>query len=91
MLVTPTPCMSRECRGVWPKAVGRVVRTAREGAIRYFFAGRIGWKLVVGIAVFSIIGSWLGAMLSLKLSPAVIKKIYAVFLLGLALKLFFDK
>lgn len=68
-----------------------VIPTAMVGMLKYWKAGMVDWKLVAAIAVFSVVGSWIGASLSLKLSPALIKKIYALFLAVLALKLFLAK
>ena len=68
-----------------------IVPTALAAAIRNFHAGMIQWQTVIILAAFAILGSWLGAGLSLKIDAAMLKRLYAVFLMLLSLKMFFQK
>ncbi|HXV27677.1 MAG TPA: sulfite exporter TauE/SafE family protein [bacterium] len=68
-----------------------IVPTALIGAFRHSLAGMIEWKTFLILALFAILGAWVGSELSLKLGTAVLRRLYAVFLLAVALKLFFQK
>ena len=58
----------------------------------YYKKGYIDLKVVLIMAVAFTIGGWLGTKLSLGISDAALKKIFAFVLLGVAAKmLFFDK
>ncbi len=68
-----------------------IVPTAFVAAFRHSLAGMIDWKTVLILTLFAIAGAWLGSELSLKLETAVLRRLYALFLLILAFKLFFQK
>lgn len=67
-----------------------IVPTALIAAIRNYKAGMIDWKIALLLIVFSMIGSWAGAGLSLGMDVTLLKRFYAAFLLVLSLKLFFS-
>lgn len=61
------------------------------GAIQYYKQGYIDMKVVVLISLGFLVGSYFGSKLALSLSQESLKKIFAVFLILMALKmLFFD-
>jgi uncharacterized membrane protein YfcA len=61
-------------------------------AINYYKQGYIDLKVVLILFVGFVIGGYLGSKISLSLSEAAIKKIFAVVLIFIATKmLFFDK
>lgn len=68
-----------------------VIPTALISGFKYYSAGQIDWKTVAWLTAFSVLGAWFGAGLSLRLDAVSIKKYYALFLMGLSLKLFFSK
>ena len=58
----------------------------------YYKKGYIDLKVVLVMAVAFTLGGWLGTKLSLSIPDAVLKKIFAFVLVGVAAKmLFFDK
>ena len=68
-----------------------IVPTAFMAAFRHSLAGMVDWKTVTILALFAIAGAWLGSELSLKLGTALLRRFYALFLLLMAVKLFFQK
>lgn len=67
-----------------------IVPTAIAGIMKYQSAGMIDWKTVLILSCFTILGAWFGAQLSLKLDALLLKRLFAIFLVGVALKLFFS-
>ncbi|NLY54704.1 MAG: sulfite exporter TauE/SafE family protein [Firmicutes bacterium] len=47
--------------------------------------GNVQWKLAAQLAVGAVIGSFLGAQLALLLQPKLLRKIFAVYLLAMAI------
>ncbi len=68
-----------------------IIFTALAGAFFHGKAGMVDWKAAVGLGIFSVIGVWLGTKLSLKLDTVMLQRAFAVFLVLMAIKLFFDK
>ena len=65
-----------------------IVPTALVSALKHASEHYVDWRVVVFAAVFSIVGSFLGASISLGLDVGLLKKIFAVFLVLIALKMF---
>lgn len=62
------------------------------GAFNYYKAGQANWKVALLLAITFVFGGYLGSKVSLNLDMAVVKKIFAVFMIVVAIKyLFFDK
>lgn len=62
------------------------------GAFNYYKNGYADWRIAVILAVTFVAGGFLGSKLALSLEMGVIKKIFAVLMIVLAVKyLFFDK
>ena len=60
--------------------------------LNYYKQGYINWKVVLILFIGFIVGGYLGSKISLNLSEATVKKIFAVVLVLIAGKmLFFDK
>lgn len=60
--------------------------------INYYKQGYIDMKVVIILFVGFVVGGYLGSKISLSLSEAAVKKIFAVVLIGIAAKmLFLDK
>ncbi len=68
-----------------------IIFTALAGALFHGRAGMVDWRAAVGLGVFSMIGVWLGTKLSLRLDTVILQRAFAVFLVLIAIKLFFDK
>jgi uncharacterized membrane protein YfcA len=49
-------------------------------AMHYNSEGHVGWMYAAGLAVTFILGAWLGSKWSLKLSPTVVRLIFAAFM-----------
>ena len=62
------------------------------GVIQYYKQGYIDWKVVLVISAAFLFGSYFGSKIALRLPQETIKKIFAVFMILIAIKLlFFDK
>lgn len=68
-----------------------VVPTAIAALLKHSGAGMVDWKVMPVIVIFALLGAWLGATLSLQIDSQLLKRIYAVFLILVALKIFFTK
>ncbi len=60
-------------------------------AINYYKAGYINIKYAAVIAVTFLLGGYLGSKLAIALPEAVVKKVFAAFLIITALKMIFTK
>lgn len=62
------------------------------GAYNYYKTGYSNWKIALMLAATFVIGGYLGSKVALDLNMSIIKKIFAVFMIVIAIKyLFFDK
>ncbi len=62
------------------------------GAYNYYKEGYADWKTAVILAVTFVVGGYLGSKVSINLDMAIVKKVFAVFMIVVAIKyLFFDK
>lgn len=68
-----------------------IIPTAIMGAYKHIHAGKVDWSVMPVIIVFAVIGSYLGAHLSVQMDTQLLKRVFAVFLLLVALKIFFTK
>ena len=59
--------------------------------INYYKQGYVDFKVAGIICLTFIIGSYIGSKLVLGLDPTIVKKIFAIFLVIVAIKYFFDK
>ena len=67
-----------------------IIPTAAIGAYRHFEAKSVDWKTALLLILFSVVGAWIGAGFSLRLDVHLLRRFYAVFLLILSFKLFFQ-
>ena len=67
-----------------------IVPTAAIAAFRNFRSGLIDWQAVIFVTLFAMIGSWISAGISIQMDLALLKRIFAVFLVCVALKMFFS-
>lgn len=64
-----------------------IVPTAAVAAFRHHASGNVEWRYVFIVALFAMIGSLLGAQLATILSSPVLKKVFAVFLVIVAIRM----
>ncbi len=68
-----------------------IVFTGVFGAFFHSRAGMVDMKAAVLMGLFSILGVWLGTQGSLRVDVILLRRIFAVFLFLMAVKLFFFK
>ncbi|HOW58688.1 MAG TPA: sulfite exporter TauE/SafE family protein [Candidatus Omnitrophota bacterium] len=68
-----------------------IIFTALAGAFFHGRAGMVDWKAAIILGLFSILGVWIGTKLSLKLDAIMLQRLFAVYLVVIAIKLFFFK
>lgn len=66
-----------------------IIPTALAAVLKHSQAGNVDWKSAGLIALFSILGAWAGATLCLKLDAGILRRVFALFLVYVAFKLFF--
>jgi len=60
-------------------------------AYNYYNEGYVNWKYAAVIAVFFVIGGFLGSKLAVNLSQSTLRKIFGAILLVISIKLLFGK
>lgn len=65
-----------------------IVPTAFVATLPNAFSGHVQWRAFVFAALFSIVGSYLGAKISMSIDVVLLKKIFAVFLILVAIRMF---
>ena len=69
-------------------SLAAIIPTATVGAFRHFSEGWVDLRTTLLLAAFAVIGAWLGAGLSLRLDIVFLRKLYALFLFVIAVRLF---
>jgi uncharacterized membrane protein YfcA len=59
-------------------------------AISYYKAGDVNLKAAAVIAIFFLLGGYLGGKLGLSMNEALLRKTFSIFLVALAIKMFFE-
>lgn len=72
-------------------SLAAIVPTAFVAVIKHTHSGFTVWNVLPFLVCFALVGSWVGSSVSVQLDVAVLKRLYAVFLLLVSLKLFFSK
>jgi uncharacterized protein len=70
-------------------SLAAVAFTAVSGAWKHAGQGWVDWKAVLILGLFALVGSWIGASVSLQLGTLLLRRLFAMFLLFLAVKMFF--
>lgn len=70
-------------------SLAAIIPTAFVGLLKHQGAHLVDWKAALLIAVCAMVGAWIGAGLSMSLEASLLKRLLAVFLLFLSIKLFF--
>lgn len=68
-----------------------IVPTAFIGAWRHWGYGHVNVSTALWVGLFAATGALLGAYLTTKVSPVLLRKLFALFLLGVAFHLFLKK
>ena len=66
-----------------------IVPTALVAAIRHFSERSVDLKVALALALCAMVGAWLGAGISLRLDLVLLRRLFALFLFVLAVRLFF--
>lgn len=64
-----------------------ILPTAAVGLLRHYKDGQVDWKVAVLIALLAVLGSWIGAGLSIKLPVTMLRRLFAVLMIAVAVKL----
>ncbi len=65
-----------------------IVPTAIVGATRHAGGHFVDWKVFIFAGIFTVIGGWIGAGISMGIDAAILRKIFAAFLVLVAIKMF---
>lgn len=60
-------------------------------AYNYYSAGHVNWKFALIIGLSFVIGGYFGSKFAISINQAMMKKIFSVILLFIAIKMFFGK
>ena len=67
-----------------------IVPTALIGAFRHASGSFVDWRIFLFSAIFCIIGGFIGASISMNMDATLLKKLFALFLIFIALKMWFQ-
>lgn len=67
-----------------------IVPTALVGAARHASGHFVDWRIFLFAGLFALAGSFVGAGISMNLDVTLLRKIFAVFLILIAAKMFFQ-
>ena len=65
-----------------------IVPTALIGTFRHASGSFVDWRIFIYSVIFAVIGGFIGAGISMNLDVALLRKIFAVFLVLIAIKMF---
>ncbi|MBP9865839.1 MAG: sulfite exporter TauE/SafE family protein [Candidatus Omnitrophica bacterium] len=72
-------------------SIAIVIPTSMMSTLRHANAGNVDWKAAACVTLFALAGAWVGSSLSIQMDAVSLRRFYAIFLLGVAAKLFFQK
>jgi len=72
-------------------SIAIVIPTSMMSTLRHAHAGHVDWKAAAWVTLFALAGAWMGSSLSIQMDAVSLRRFYAVFLLCVAAKLFFQK
>lgn len=68
-------------------SLGVIFFTSIAGTIKHWQANNVDVKLIIAVAIFSIIGSYFGVHACEKMSPDLLKRVFAIILIITAIKM----
>ncbi|MBV1922807.1 MAG: sulfite exporter TauE/SafE family protein [Flavobacteriaceae bacterium] len=60
-------------------------------AYNYYNAGHVNWKFAIIIGLSFVVGGYFGSKFAISINQAMMKKVFSVILLFIAIKMFFGK
>lgn len=72
-------------------SLAAIVPTAFVAMLNYSGSSKVLWKAALLVAVFAMCGAWVGSKISLGLDSLTLRRLLAVFLVVLAVKMCFSK
>lgn len=60
-------------------------------AWNYWKAGYVNWKFALILSLTFVVGAWLGSVYSVQIPQRILRKIFGILLLGVAIKMIFSK
>jgi hypothetical protein len=72
-------------------SLGIVIPTALSSSLTHSKAGNVTWRVVLYLVVTGLAGSYLGSALAANLSGPLLKALFAVLLMGVAVQMLLDK
>lgn len=60
-------------------------------AWNYWKAGYVNWKFALVLSLTFVVGAYLGSLYSVHISQRILRKIFGILLLGVAIKMIFSK
>ena len=70
-------------------SLAAIVPTALVGAMRHFSEGSLDLRMALVLTLCAMLAAWLGAGISLRLDLVLLRRLFAIFLFFMALRLFF--
>jgi len=68
-----------------------IVANAIAGTVGHALHGRVNWQVAAWVAGFAVIGGFVGANVSGLVAKATLQRLFAIFLVVVAAKMFFSK
>ena len=60
-------------------------------AFNYYNEGHVNWKYAIIMAVFFVVGSYFSSKFAISLDQKMLKKIFSIFIIAVAVKMLFEK
>lgn len=60
-------------------------------ALNYWKAGYVNWKFALVLSLTFVVGAWLGSVYSVQVPQQILRKVFGLLLLGVAIKMIFSK
>lgn len=57
----------------------------------YWKAGHVNWKIAIILSLTFVIGAYFGSQLSINISDKMLRRVFGILMLGLAIKMIFSK
>ncbi len=84
-------CFHRDVHTAVATSLAVIIPTAVAGALIHWTQGKVDIKLFILCACFAVCGAILGAWFCRYVPPLMLKRIFAVVLVLIAVRLFFDR
>lgn len=68
-----------------------IIPTSIIGTIKHWQLNHINWIIAIFVSIGACFGAWLGSSLTYHIQGATLKRLFGIFLLGIAIKLIFSK